>query len=201
MNYIFFTILGFCLGSTLFAYWIPKLLKNIDICELPPDHNPGVANAYTYGGFFPGTLALFCELGKGFLPVFLSRQCLSSDSLLFVPVMAAPVFGHAFPFFRSRKGGKAIAVSFGVMIGLLPTPQPLFYLVLFYLLFSLIIIIHPHAARTVITFSLFTLMVFLTTHVLAVKLGCLVISVIVVVKHLINPHHEPFEIRFLSRHA
>ena len=33
--YFLFTLLGFVLGSTLFAYWIPKLLKNIDICTLP----------------------------------------------------------------------------------------------------------------------------------------------------------------------
>ena len=30
MPYFLFTLLGFVLGSTLFAYWIPKLLKNID---------------------------------------------------------------------------------------------------------------------------------------------------------------------------
>ena len=46
MQYFLFTLLGFVLGSTLFAYWIPKLLKNIDICTLPDDHNPGVSNAF-----------------------------------------------------------------------------------------------------------------------------------------------------------
>ena len=52
MLYFLFTLLGFVLGSTLFAYWIPKLLKNIDICTLPDDHNPGVSNAFMYGGFY-----------------------------------------------------------------------------------------------------------------------------------------------------
>ena len=54
MLYLFFTILGFALGSTLFAYWTPKIIRHIDIRELPADHNPGVANAFMYGGFFCG---------------------------------------------------------------------------------------------------------------------------------------------------
>lgn len=198
MNYIFFIILGFCMGSTLFAYLIPKLLKGIDIREIPTDHNPGVANAYTYGGFFVGTLALICELGKGFLPVFLSRQFVSMDSLLFLAVMAAPVLGHAFPFFQQKKGGKAIAVSFGVMLGLLPMAEPLLYLVIFYLFFSLVLVIRPHAARTIVTFGLFTLAVFFRTQLLSVKLGCLCISLIVIVKHLSKSQHEPLQLLFFK---
>ena len=97
MLYFLFTLLGFVLGSTLFAYWIPKLLKNIDICTLPDDHNPGVSNAFMYGGFLCGILSLICELAKGFIPVYLGQKCLDINSLLFVPVLVAPVFGHAFP--------------------------------------------------------------------------------------------------------
>ena len=74
MLYFLFTLLGFVLGSTLFAYWIPKLLKNIDICTLPDDHNPGVSNAFMYGGFLCGILSLICELAKGFIPVYLDQK-------------------------------------------------------------------------------------------------------------------------------
>lgn len=197
MEFIFFTLMGFCLGSTLFAYWIPKLLKGIDIRELPEDHNPGVANAYLYGNFWLGTLALFCELGKGFFPVFLSQRFVTVTSLLFVPVMAAPVLGHACPFFHREKGGKAIAVSFGVMLGLYPVVQPLFYLVLFYLLFSLVLIIRPHSRRTIVTFILFSFAVLLRGPFPSIKLGCFIISAIVVSKHVVSrstnkaPHVRP----------
>lgn len=103
MLYLFFTILGFALGSTLFAYWTPKIIRHIDIRELPADHNPGVANAFMYGGFFCGLLSLILELAKGFVPVFLGQRFLDTHSLLFIPVLIAPVFGHAFPFFLKRK--------------------------------------------------------------------------------------------------
>ena len=50
------------------------------------------------------------------------------------------------------KGGKAIAVSFGCLLGLLPNLSPFFLLAFFYLLFSLLIIIRPHLLRTIITY-------------------------------------------------
>lgn len=84
-------------------------------------------------GFFAGTLSLLCELFKGAVPVFLADRILDRDSMLFALVMAAPVFGHAFPFFQKERGGKAIAVSFGVMIGLFPEIHPLFCLIFYYI--------------------------------------------------------------------
>ena len=135
MLYLFFTILGFALGSTLFAYWTPKIIRHIDIRELPADHNPGVANAFMYGGFFCGLLSLILELAKGFVPVFLGQRFLDTHSLLFIPVLIAPVFGHAFPFFRKEKGGKAITASFGVLLGLFPEMRPAVYLAFLYFLF------------------------------------------------------------------
>ena len=136
MLYLFFTILGFALGSTLFAYWTPKIIRHIDIRELPADHNPGVANAFMYGGFFCGLLSLILELAKGFVPVFLGQRFLDTHSLLFIPVLIAPVFGHAFPFFRKEKGGKAITASFGVLLGLFPEMRPAVYLAFFFIFFS-----------------------------------------------------------------
>ena len=36
-------------------------------------------------------------------------------------------YGHTFPFFQKEKGGKCIAVSFGVMPGLFPEIHPVFF--------------------------------------------------------------------------
>ena len=67
MQYFLFTLLGFVLGSTLFAYWIPKLLKNIDICTLPDDHNPGVSNAFMvdfYAEYYHSYVSLQRDLSR-----------------------------------------------------------------------------------------------------------------------------------------
>ena len=196
MLYLFFTILGFALGSTLFAYWTPKIIRHIDIRELPADHNPGVANAFMYGGFFCGQLSLILELAKGFVPGFLGQRFLDTHSLLFIPVLIAPVFGHAFPFFRKERGGKAIAVSFGVMIGLFPEVHPLFGLIFYYILFSLVITLRPHSFRSVIPSGLFTLLV----SVNSMRLGCFIISAIVIYRHVIRYHDEALQVLLFGKY-
>ena len=201
MLYLFFTILGFALGSTLFAYWTPKIIRHIDIRELPADHNPGVANAFMYGGFFCGLLSLILELAKGFVPVFLGQRFLDTHSLLFIPVLIAPVFGHAFPFFRKEKGGKAITASFGVLLGLFPEMRPAVYLAFFFIFFSLIVVVSPHSFRSVVTFGLFALCVLFTVKVPSIQIGSFLIAAVVIYRHFIKYLGEPLHIRLdqLSR--
>ena len=186
MLYLFFTILGFALGSTLFAYWTPKIIRHIDIRELPADHNPGVANAFMYGGFFCGLVSLILELAKGFVPVFLGQRFLDTHSLLFIPVLIAPVFGHAFPFFRKEKGGKAITASFGVLLGLFPEMRPAVYLAFFFIFFSLIVVVSPHSFRSVVTFGLFALCVLFTVKVPSIQIGSFLIAAVVIYRHFIK---------------
>ena len=198
MKYLLFTVLGFLCGSTLFAYWIPRFLKHIDIREIPEDHNPGVANAFMYGGFGIGCLALLFELGKGFLPVYFGQRFLDIHSLLFLPVLVAPVFGHAFPFFRKDLGGKCIAVSFGVLLGLAPEIRPAFFLICFYLFFSLIVVVSPHSFRSVVTFGLFALCVLRFVPIVPIQIGCFVISGIVIYRHFIKYQGEALSIRLFQ---
>ena len=195
MLYLFFTILGFALGSTLFAYWTPKIIRHIDIRELPADHNPGVANAFMYGGFFCGLLSLILELAKGFVPVFLGQRFLDTHSLLFIPVLIAPVFGHAFPFFRKEKGGKAITASFGVLLGLFPEMRPAVYLAFFFIFFSLIVVVSPHSFRSVVTFGLFALCVLFTVKVPSIQIGSFLIAAVVIYRHFIKYLGEPLHIQ------
>lgn len=43
--------IGYCFGSVLYGYEIPRIVKKINICELSDDGNPGTYNAFRYGGF------------------------------------------------------------------------------------------------------------------------------------------------------
>lgn len=198
MLYLLFTLLGFFLGSILFAYWVPKIIKNIDIRELPEDHNPGVANAFMYSGFFCGSSALLLELVKGFLPVFTGQYFLDIHSLLFVPVLVAPVLGHAFPFFRKESGGKAITVSFGALLGLFPMMNPALYLAFFYIFFSLIVVVSPHSFRSVVTFGMFALIVFFTIKIPSIQISSFLIAGIVIYRHFIKYQGEPLSIHLFT---
>ena len=200
MIYIPFSLLGFILGSIHFAYLVPVLIKKVDIREIPSDHNPGVANAFMYGGFFCGLISLILELAKGFVPVFIAQYFLDIHSLLFVTVLVAPVLGHAFPFFQKEKGGKAITASFGVLLGLFPEFRPAVYLALFFIFFSLVVVVSPHSFRSVVTFGMFALCVFFTVKILSVQIGSFVIAAIVIYRHFIKYQGEPLSVR-IFRHT
>lgn len=189
LPYLFFSILGFCSGSILYAYYLPLFFCGKNLYKDTSDGNPGTANAFLQGGVFCGILCLLLELAKGFLPIFTALHGffhVSCDihSPLSALVLSAPVLGHAMPFFRPAKGGKCIAVSFGVLLGLFPHWQPVVILAFFYLFFSLILVIRPHLFRSVTTFFLTSLCIWLFSPFLSVRIGCILISCTVIVQHL-----------------
>ena len=200
VNYIFFSILGYISGSILYASILPKHICNIDPAALSDDKNPGTFNAFKYAGKKVGILVIIMELLKGAIPIFIATSFLDSSKSLFSLVIVAPVLGHAFPLFNHFKGGKAIAVSFGVLIGLLPNFYPLLMLAIFYILFSLVIIVEPHLHRTIITFICFCISGIFYFKQHSIIYGCSLISIIVVIKHLMKNEKEPASIRlFFNR--
>ena len=183
-KYGFYIVLGYLAGGMMFGYLIPRLLKGIDVRALSSDGNPGTANAFFYGGAFCGTLVLVFELMKGFLPVYFAGRTLGQKGIGFALVMAAPVLGHAFPAGRGRKkGGKGIAVSFGVLMGLHPLVSVLWLLIFWYLLYSAVIILDPHSFRTAVTYLCWLLTSVFLKPGGAVLLGNLLITGIILNKH------------------
>ncbi len=185
-RYLFFALLGFCLGGILFSYHIPKILKGIDITELSDDHNPGTANAIKYAGVNIGIVCLICDLLKGFLPVSFLCRFTDCSGILFSAAIAAPVLGHAMAPFYKDKSGKAIAVSFGSLLGLLPLSYIVFILAILYIFFSVIIVINPHSRRSIITyfsFAAISLVLGYHNNNMDISIACVAISSIVMYKH------------------
>lgn len=185
-RYLFAAFLAFCLGGVLFSYHLPKLLKNIDIRKESPDHNPGTVNAFRCAGVPVGVLCLLCDLAKGFLPVFFFMRLLDSSRLWFALILCAPVLGHAIAPLYHHRGGKAIAASFGALLGLLPQSFLAFLLAALYIFFSIVLVINPHERRTVVTFGLFcclSLASALYTGRWSFCLGAALLSITVIVKN------------------
>ena len=155
MKWLFYMAAGYIMGSVLFGYFLPRYFKGIDVEKESADHNPGTANVIRFAGLPLGLLCLVLDVGKGCFPVFCAGRALPPASLWFAGVMAAPVLGHAFPFWRSRRGGKAIAVSFGVLLGVLRFSKSLWLLAALYLVMVLLHRIRPNERKSVYTFALF----------------------------------------------
>lgn len=198
-SYLFYLLFGYLSGSVLYSYLIPKYFCHVDVRTANEDQNPGAFNAFSAAGPRIGLLCVLCDIGKGFLPVFLASHssAVSMDSLLFALILLAPVAGHAWPFLQPSKGGKAISVSFGVLLGLLPDLRPSLFLAAFYLTFSLILIIQPHNLRSIVSFSGFAIAAQVSRFLPSVRLGSLLVSLVVCFRHLFSlREHEAENIAF-----
>ena len=181
MRTITYIIMGYIMGSILFAQVFSKMF-NKDILQKSKDGNPGTANSFMYGGFWCGILTLFFELFKGIVPVYLylrgvNIQSVSTVALAFV--IAAPVIGHIYPLFNRFHGGKGIAVTFGVLLGLVPIWSPVLLLAFFFIFFSLVVRVSPHIHRTVITYGCTLVAIVLTNPIRGIIAGFAIITVIV----------------------
>ena len=118
LNILFWTIIGFVAGSIPFSPLIGRLFARRDIRTVG-DGNPGAANVWKAGGWKVGVLATALDVSKGALPVFFARTTGGLSGWALVPVSLAPIFGHAFSPFLRFHGGKAIASTLGVWLGLI----------------------------------------------------------------------------------
>ena len=197
MKYLFWIISGYLSGSILFAEWFPKQFCHIDIRAVSEDGNPGTFNVFQQCGALMGSLVLALELGKGFFPVHAALRVAEPGRLPFALILAAPVLGHAFPMHihfprcHDKKGGKAIAVSFGVLLGLHPMIAPVLLLAASYLLFSLVFVIGPHSVRSIIAIGVWAAICCRMPFDASLRLGFCLIALVVIGKHLISEWHHP----------
>lgn len=130
-------LLAFLSGALPLSYWLGRLALGVDIRDYG-DGNPGAANVWRAGGAGWGWLAILLDYFKGAVPVGLANFVFGVDGGWLTAVALAPILGHAFsPFLRFR-GGKALAVTFGIWSGLslwlVPTMLGLLFALWLYLL-------------------------------------------------------------------
>lgn len=111
-------ILAYLIGSIPVAYLFGRWLKKLDIRE-HGSGNMGATNAFRVLGRGPGWTVLALDIIKGLIPVTLVANAFGlQDSLSLVLIGLAAVAGHNWTVFLGFKGGKGIATSLGVLIGL-----------------------------------------------------------------------------------
>jgi glycerol-3-phosphate acyltransferase PlsY len=117
LNWLLWFAFAFLCGALPLALWLGKAALGVDIRQYG-DGNPGATNVFRAGGRAVGALAIFLEALKGALPVALAFFVGRLQGWELVAVAAAPPLGHAFSPFLNFRGGKAVAVTGGVWIGL-----------------------------------------------------------------------------------
>jgi glycerol-3-phosphate acyltransferase PlsY len=132
-------VAAFWLGACPFSVWIGRWFLGKDIRKYG-DGNPGAANVFRAGGRKTGLLAVFLDVAKGVPFVFLSHSSFGLSEVAVAVVAMSAILGHAFsPLLRFR-GGKAVAVTFGVLLAL---PQHEMLIVFTSLVFLGFLLIKP----------------------------------------------------------
>jgi acyl phosphate:glycerol-3-phosphate acyltransferase len=110
----------YLLGSIPSGYIIGKGWKGVDIRE-HGSKNMGATNALRVLGTKIGLITLLMDVLKGFAAVHLVKAIVpNSPDLYFILAGLAAIIGHIFTIFLRFKGGKGVATSAGVFIGLIP---------------------------------------------------------------------------------
>lgn len=199
-----FILLGYLSGSVLYARVFARIFGKEKALENSRDKNPGTANAFMYGGFWCGLLTLICDIGKGFVPVFLFMRAavqIRPGVLVTSLVLAAPVIGHVFPIFYRFRGGKGIAATFGSLLGLFPALEPAVILAVFFIFFSVILRVSPHFYRTLTAYFCALVCMVRNIDQRAVPLGFAVITAVVWIRMFASAEErEKMKVKLLWMH-
>jgi glycerol-3-phosphate acyltransferase PlsY len=117
MNPWLWSLTGFISGSLPFSLWIGRLALGTDLRTIG-DGNPGGANVWQAGGRGWAVVAILLDGFKGAIPVGLAYYVQGVRGWMLVPLALAPILGHVYSPWLHFHGGKGLATSFGVWLGL-----------------------------------------------------------------------------------
>ncbi len=117
-------LIALCVAA---AYALGSLCSAVVVCRMAklPDprtegsKNPGATNVLRIAGKQYAALVLVADFLKGLLPIWLTIM-FGFGAFIQALVGLAAVLGHIYPIFFDFKGGKGVATTLGVLIGLHP---------------------------------------------------------------------------------
>jgi glycerol-3-phosphate acyltransferase PlsY len=130
MNPVFFlltviAVTAYFLGTIPFGLLISRA-RGIDIRQ-HGSGNIGATNVWRVLGKKWGLLTFFCDAAKGWLAVWAGMRWAAADpgvlgdsSLAGIVAALGCIVGHSFPVWLGFKGGKGVATSLGVLVGMMP---------------------------------------------------------------------------------
>lgn len=185
--------LSYLIGSIPTAYIFGRMLKGIDIRE-HGSGNVGATNVFRVLGKGPGIAVLLLDIIKGIIPLVFVPNIFGMDvgmgesALPLILIAVAAVAGHNWTIFLKFKGGKGIATTLGVLIGLsmlLPSLRLVLSVVLLAWLFVFLTTRFVSLSSMVAAIVLPLVMVFTNQPFELICLGA-VFCVFVVLRHKAN---------------
>jgi glycerol-3-phosphate acyltransferase PlsY len=119
MSLALYLAAAYLLGAIPTAYLAGRALKGIDIRQ-HGSGNVGATNVFRVLGKGPGAFVLAFDMAKGTVSVTLLAGALGVEGPWVLVGGLAAVLGHNYTVFLGFKGGKGVASSAGVCLGLMP---------------------------------------------------------------------------------
>ncbi len=118
MTYAFLG-LSYLLGATPTSYWVGRVFHGLDLRE-HGSGNLGATNVFRVLGMRSALPVVVIDIAKGFAPVYLFSAVAGVGVGWTLAYGAAAIVGHMFSVWVGFKGGKGMATSAGVFLGLAP---------------------------------------------------------------------------------
>ncbi len=173
-------VLSYVLGSVPTGLWLGLRLRGIDIRQ-EGSGNIGATNTMRTLGKTYGLAALAFDVFKGWLPV-IAAPYLHTWEYLPIGCGMAAIIGHTFPIFLWFKGGKGVATSTGVFLGLAPMPMAIAAAVFF----AVVAVTRMVSAGSVAAAAAMGVAVFLFDISWPVRWFTLIVAALVILKHHSN---------------
>ena len=129
-GFVIFPMLAYLLGAIPFGLLLGKS-KGVDIRQVGSG-NIGATNLGRALGYNWGLLCFVLDVAKGFIPVLLAGSYLQDNftesngtftqmgQFAWLVTGTAAIAGHMFPIYLRSWGGKGVATSLGVLLGVWP---------------------------------------------------------------------------------
>jgi acyl phosphate:glycerol-3-phosphate acyltransferase len=177
---------AYLLGSIPFGLLIARAAGAGDIRQ-QGSGNIGAANVTRSAGKIAGIFTLILDALKGYTAVWLAAHFLHGSMRWMISAAVAAVLGHVFPIWLKFRGGKGVATGLGVFLPIAPmavaAAAALWILIVLFWRYSSLGSIIAAAILPLLVYFLYA-----PGHAppLAVTLGTVFISILVLIKHRAN---------------
>ncbi|UOQ47720.1 glycerol-3-phosphate 1-O-acyltransferase PlsY [Gracilibacillus caseinilyticus] len=178
MEYFIFIIIAYILGSFPTGLIVGKAGYKKDIRE-HGSGNLGATNTFRVLGVKAGIIVVTVDILKGTLAAALPVLFHADVFPLLIGIFA--VVGHMYPLFANFKGGKAVATSAGVILGV----NPLVFVIMI-LSFLVILYLSKYVSLASMLTGIITIVVTLIMQETGLTIVTAVLTIFVIYRHQAN---------------